>query len=239
MRLPRKIMKSLSLLSVCAVSLVGAVPAAQARSFERKHRVSEPKPAARARVRQEIRHEHREHVRNRQHGRRANTVVVSTPRRFYRRDDISFPEYLARSLLHAGIRYYFHQGGFYRLYPSGYVLVSAPAGAIVPDLPIGYQTIIVHGQTYFIYNDVYYLRQGRNFVVVTPPVITVAPQVTAVQAPVIVTEPQEQFTVSVPNVQGGYTAVTLTRSDGGFIGPQGEFYETFPTVEQLRVMYGT
>ena len=48
----------------------------------------------------------------------------------------------------------------------------------------------------------------------------------------------EPFTVNVPNSKGGWTSVTLTRSGTGFIGPQGEYYQEFPKIKQLKEMYG-
>lgn len=48
----------------------------------------------------------------------------------------------------------------------------------------------------------------------------------------------ETVTINIPNERGGYTAVVLTRSGKGFVGPQGEFYFGHPTVEQLKILYG-
>ena len=46
------------------------------------------------------------------------------------------------------------------------------------------------------------------------------------------------YFVHVPNKDGQtYTRVELTRRNGGFVGPQGEFYPEHPTVEQLKAMY--
>src|ERR1039457_756371 len=48
----------------------------------------------------------------------------------------------------------------------------------------------------------------------------------------------DSITVNVPNDQGGYTSLVITKSGDGFIGPQGEFYPHFPAVSQLQVVYG-
>ena len=48
----------------------------------------------------------------------------------------------------------------------------------------------------------------------------------------------DDFTVNVPNAQGGYTAIVIKKSGDGHVGPQGEYYSQFPTVAQLQVMYG-
>jgi hypothetical protein len=48
----------------------------------------------------------------------------------------------------------------------------------------------------------------------------------------------DTVTVNVPNANtAGYTAVVLKRSGNGFVGPQGEYYDEVPSVEQLQVMY--
>jgi hypothetical protein len=48
----------------------------------------------------------------------------------------------------------------------------------------------------------------------------------------------DEFTVNVPNASGGYTAVKLVKGDKGYIGPQGEFYPSNPTIAELKVLYG-
>jgi hypothetical protein len=72
-------------------------------------------------------------------------------------------------------------------------------------------------------------------VLVQPSVVVAAPSVISLSSPTTTTP--EEFIVNVPNSQGGYTAVNVKRSGSGFIGPQGEFYNEFPKVQQLRVMY--
>jgi hypothetical protein len=47
------------------------------------------------------------------------------------------------------------------------------------------------------------------------------------------------YFIHVPNKDGQtYTRVELTRRNGGFVGPQGEFYPTMPSVGHLAEMYG-
>ena len=48
----------------------------------------------------------------------------------------------------------------------------------------------------------------------------------------------DSFTVNVPNSQGGYTAVVIQSSGTGYVGPRGEYYQNFPSVNQLQAMYG-
>lgn len=47
------------------------------------------------------------------------------------------------------------------------------------------------------------------------------------------------FTVNIPNAQGGYTAIVITQSGDGYVGPQGEYYPQFPSVYQLQNVYGS
>ena len=49
----------------------------------------------------------------------------------------------------------------------------------------------------------------------------------------------ETVVINIPNVNGSYTPVRLVKTDSGYIGPQGELYLNRPTVDQLRVLYGT
>jgi len=58
------------------------------------------------------------------------------------------------------------------------------------------------------------------------------------QVPAPPADQQNEFTVNVPNDHGGYTTVLIKRSGNGFTGPQGEYYPQFPTVAQLKIMYG-
>jgi hypothetical protein len=45
-------------------------------------------------------------------------------------------------------------------------------------------------------------------------------------------------TINVPNSKGGFTQVTLVKNKNGYVGPQGEFYDIHPTVDELKLLYG-
>jgi len=49
---------------------------------------------------------------------------------------------------------------------------------------------------------------------------------------------QRGYPVYLPNSDGTFTTVPIKRYGTGYIGPQGEHYTDFPTVEQLKVTYG-
>jgi hypothetical protein len=62
------------------------------------------------------------------------------------------------------------------------------------------------------------------------------PQVEEAQPP---SGPQvNEVTVNVPNSQGGFTPVAIKRSGQGYVGPQGEYYDHFPSVSELKMIYG-
>ena len=138
-----------------------------------------------------------------------------------------------------GVRYYYYDGLYYRYVGNGdYVIVEPPTGAVVTGIPSDFQPVIINGGTYYANNGIYYVYTRHGYRVVAAPVTVVQPAV--VQAPPVIPAPvaQDTFMVNVPNNNGGYTTVVIKKSGNGFVGPQGEFYSQFPTVAQLRVMYG-
>ena len=181
-----------------------------------------------------------------------------TPHYFPRGHVISaLPRGFMRIIL-GGLEYYYLEGSFYRMDANQYVVVPAPVGAVVTAIPTGCQPVIIDGVPYYLINGNTYVPTTVGYQVVPPPnVVVVQTPPPVVQAPIIVNAPvtnaqppaapaaapaapadDNVFTVNIPNSKGGYTAVTLTRSGNGFIGPQGEYYTEFPRIEQLKVMYG-
>lgn len=138
---------------------------------------------------------------------------------------------------HGGERYHYRGGRWHS--SSGWFWfdfgVSAlTIGAIAETLPPRYTTVVVSGVPYYYYDNVYYRAYpSGGYVVVPAPVTTSAVVVNA--TPEVVQ--QDVFTVNIPDSRGGYVPVILKKAKNGFIGPQGEFYPEFPSVEQLRLMY--
>ena len=106
--------------------------------------------------------------------------------------------------------------------------------------------LAVYPSSYYDDTPVYYPPDDAGVLIASPavtPVVVTAPPVTVVEPPEGVSglpavEPVDSITINIPNDHGTFTAVTLKRSGNGFIGPQGEFYSEFPSVAQLRVIYG-
>jgi len=123
---------------------------------------------------------------------------------------------------------------FWGLFGAGLAI-----GAIVASLPPRYETVYVRGEPYYYDDGVYFRRHAGGYIVVPAPATTTTvvtvPNTTAIVSTIV---PGAAVVINVPNSRGGYTPVTLTRQGNGYIGPQGEYYEGNPTVDQLRVLYG-
>jgi len=148
---------------------------------------------------------------------------------------------------HGGHGHYYYRGG--RWYDSGWFWgwfgTGLAIGAIVATLPPYHETVYVSGAPYYYYDGIYYRPCPTGYIVVPTPATTTvvtAPAATTVVTAPTVTQPivasGEAIVINIPNASGGYTPVTLTKHKTGYIGPQGEYYEGHPTVEQLRVLYG-
>jgi hypothetical protein len=131
----------------------------------------------------------------------------------------------------ADVIYYYTEGTYYRETPSGYVIVSAPRGARVTVLPERHKVIVYDKTDYYYYNSTYYVKQPEGYTVVTPPPSVVSTNPPAVEAP------EKTIVVTVPNPNGSYMPVTLQKYTDGYVGPNGEFYPDYPTIDQLKAMY--
>jgi hypothetical protein len=136
-------------------------------------------------------------------------------------------------------RYYHHDGRWYRSGWFGFsVAVSAlTIGAIVTTLPAGHRTVIVAGTPYYYYDGTYFSPGPYGYEVIPAPVIVPTVVTVAAAAPAAVVE-GTTVTINVPNQNGSFTPVILTKRGDGYIGPQGEYYTGHPTIEQLKALYG-
>jgi hypothetical protein len=75
----------------------------------------------------------------------------------------------SKVVVHAGIRYHYFGGVWYRPHRSHFIIASPPIGAIVPFLPPYYTIIWVSGRPFYYANDIYYTHSGDGYVVVAPP----------------------------------------------------------------------
>lgn len=148
----------------------------------------------------------------------------------------------------------FRGGGFY-----GYGYGGFRHGLIYPHtwggFYIGSQwflgpTVVFAGVPYYYYYGTYYIPDGDYLVAAVPPTVA-NPAVTPAKSLTTDTVPattktgdqlndavSDTVVINVPNEHGGYTGVKLVRNDKGFIGPQGEYYPSHPSVNELKVLYG-
>lgn len=83
--------------------------------------------------------------------------------------------------------------------------------------------------------------QPRVVYVEPAPVVVEQPKVVYVEKPQVVqVEPAkpETVTINIQNSNGSYTPVTLHPVGSQWVGPRGEYYDSLPTVGQLRPVYG-
>jgi hypothetical protein len=160
---------------------------------------------------------------------------------------------------HFGYHYHdFYHHGFYHGYGgwpyywpywgAGVTFVAPPIGAVVEYLPDGYTTFVVNGVQYYSCGGYYFRACPSGYVIVSPPEVaaSAAPElgssVTASQAAPSAGAAAKSdgavVTINIPNANGGFTAVKLTKYKDGYKGPQGEFYQGHPTVDELKALYG-
>ena len=142
----------------------------------------------------------------------------------------------AVTIVFGGSRYHYCDGVFYRRHYDEYVIVAPPVGAVIETLPSGCEHVIINGAGYYSRDGVYYRPVFDGYKVVSDPSIRAVTEI-AKSPETSFGNTEDSFTINIPDSRGGYTAVTLKKSGDGYIGPQGEFYNEFPSVEQLKAMY--
>ncbi|HEY5603933.1 MAG TPA: DUF6515 family protein [Gammaproteobacteria bacterium] len=70
-----------------------------------------------------------------------------------------------------GYPYFYYGGVYYRSFNSGYVVVSAPVGAFIQTLPVGFIAFSLGLSTYYFVNDTYYVwdEPRQSYLVVEKP----------------------------------------------------------------------
>jgi hypothetical protein len=82
---------------------------------------------------------------------------------------------------------------------------------------------------------VYYPQQT----IVYQPQPVIVPQYSQVIYPQVQAPSRDEtIMVGITTTSGVVFYVNLRRENGGYVGPQNEFYPTFPTIDTLRAIYG-
>jgi len=137
-----------------------------------------------------------------------------------------------------GERYHYHDGVFYHKNHRRYIAVPAPIGARIAHLPHGYQMLYIDGVPYYTYNDVYYEHTPKGYEVIHKPYSKRAKKVKVVNK-YRDNESEDSITLNIRNKKGEYISITVKPSGNGYVGPQGEYYDEFPKIEHLKVIYGS
>lgn len=147
-----------------------------------------------------------------------------------------------------GTTYYYFDRTYYVKEPAGYVVITPPAPVVTEnksavEAPV--KTIVVNVPnpngsympvTLQEYSDGFIGPNGEHYR--GQPSVEQLKAMYAVKS-VATEEPEgvEDLTFDIPNANGSTTRVTLIKSRDGYVGPEGEFYPTKPTPEQLEQMY--
>ncbi len=139
----------------------------------------------------------------------------------------------AHRVVVGGMPYWIDAGIYYRLEGDGYVVVSAP---VIRVLPRHHRVVVIGTVVYYIADGIYYRSAPGGYIIVEKPAEPVKVVSKKVETPAT---PSDTVTLYVPKRTGDeFVAVTLKKLEGGYLGPQGEFYPTMPPVTLLTEMYG-
>ncbi|MCF7955140.1 MAG: hypothetical protein K9M75_05005 [Phycisphaerae bacterium] len=143
----------------------------------------------------------------------------------------------SRRITVGGVSYWIHAGVYYRHDLNDYYTVTAP---VIKILPKHHRVIVLNGRVYYVADDVYYKAGSGGYIVVERPVEVIAAKTTPASNTSIVNKiDSTTLTLYVPKQNGsGFKPVVLKRLEGGYLGPQGEFYPAMPTIDLLSRMYG-
>jgi len=111
-------------------------------------------------------------------------------------------------------------------------------GPIV-SLPHFSTAIFVGGHRYYHNHGTYYKRSSCGYYAVPNPYenyYSTKIESTEYEGD-LQNRSESSFVVNIPNSDSGYTEVLIKKSGDGYIGPQGEYYQNFPSVDQLKAMY--
>jgi hypothetical protein len=128
-----------------------------------------------------------------------------------------------------------YRGGHFRYYDGRFYSPFWTFGTFLPYLPYDYTIVVVGDDTYYYYDGTYFRPYSDGFIVVQEPTEVTQPEEpkTPVQQ-----KSSDTMSINVPTSKGDFCAVKLVKHKNGYIGPQGEYYDGHPTVDQLKVLYG-
>ena len=136
-------------------------------------------------------------------------------------------------------KYHYRDGAYYHKDRHGYKAVSAPIGACIARLPYGYQKFYIDGHAYYTYNDVYYKHAPDGYEVIKKPYSKRTKKHKKTRYKQHHDESGDEITLSIRNKKGEHITISVKPSGDGYVGPQGEYYDEFPKIDHLRMIYGS
>lgn len=133
----------------------------------------------------------------------------------------------------AGTPYYYYAGTYFAVVHNGAYVVVNPPSAIVQPVP---STTVVVQQQGSSTASVSATAQTAQKGVSQPAVQAAADQDQEKSSSSAVSD-SSKYDVYLNNGNGTFTVVPLVKTASGFLGPQGEFYQDHPTLEQLTERY--
>jgi hypothetical protein len=138
------------------------------------------------------------------------------------------------SFSYGGITYYYNDGRFYVPSSGKVVEVQPPVGAVVVKLPDNSVVINDGDETYYVDDGIFYRKVWDGYKVIAPPF---GPRDS--DGVLMAGNDRDDISIRLPDSEGGYVEVLLSRTGQGFKGPQDEYYPEFPPMDQLQEMYGS
>jgi len=138
-----------------------------------------------------------------------------------------------RSYHYDGSRHYGYYHNSRGEWVFGVLGLGLLTAAVMADHPVYVQQPVVVQQS----PQVVYVQQPA--VVQQPAPVVYMQQPAVIQQQIQVVSPQPvTTTINIQNSNGSFTPVTLRAVGGNWVGPKGEYYDTMPSVGQLRPVYG-
>lgn len=132
--------------------------------------------------------------------------------------------------------YWYRDGVYYRHHHGRYLYVAPPRGALITVVPASAVRLRFGTVRYRYFGGAYYRHTPRGYVLVERPATVYLDRVPDAPDTVFVEPVYRQ--VNVRNTNGSETPVRLEQAGEKWLGPKGEFYDAFPTDDQLRAAYG-
>ncbi len=134
---------------------------------------------------------------------------------------------------------YYYFGGHWRL--GNAIVAGLVVGTVIATLPPRHEVVYVSGNPCYFDGTYYFQRNPSGYVVVEPAGVQPvqhAEVVVPTQSFPPSAENNRSVTIKIQNTNGSIKEIMLVKKGSGYVGPEGEYYDSMPTAKQLNAMYG-